>query len=426
VTAPSQATEGHPVRAAAAPARVAFSYLALFASLYAAQGVVYAYFMNFNIRFMVRAGVPEVIANHIQSLALLPFVFKFLVGPLSDRVNFFGWGHRKPYIILGLIIQGLGLVGLSLVNPGIHRAGFAALAIATVAGLALYDTCCDGMVVDITPADDRARVQAVLMVSRFLAAMICSQCFGSWLHLAQAAPAAGYLEVLWTCAALGLAPLVLAFWQREPERSIEAEAFQWAALGVLIRPRSLALLAFGMLYALVGLGVEQNLPLYYERALQIQPDGVGTLGAIRNIGRALGAVLIPLALPRLGRRAVLIIGVLAISASSAGQAAASGLASAGIWAALFGMANGWDDALFYVLAMEASDPRMAASTYALFMAVTNLSVAGGSLVASVVAAVGRYWPAFLMSGLVALGALPLVPSLSRPALRPESRDAVAV
>ena len=57
-------------------------------------------------------------------------------------------------------------------------------------------------------------------------------------------------------------------------------------------------------------------------------------------------------------------------------------------AALFGAANGWTDAVFYVLAMEASDPRMAASTYALFMAVTNLSVAGGSLFARLAASLG--------------------------------------
>jgi MFS transporter, PAT family, beta-lactamase induction signal transducer AmpG len=414
VTGPIQAAEDSEAPASTRPERVALRYLALFASLYAVQGVVYAYFMNFNIRFMVRSGVPEVAANHIQSLALLPFVFKFLAGPLSDRVNFFGWGHRKPYIVLGLLVQGLGLIGLSLVNPGTHGAAFSALAILTVSGLAFYDTCCDGMVVDITPAGDRARVQAVLMVSRFLAATVCSLGFGTWLGQAQAAPALGYREVLWTCAALGLAPLALALILSDPRRSAEADHFQWAALRVLIRPRSLALLAFGTLYATVGLGVEQNLPLYYERALQIRLDGVGTLGALRNIGRAAGAMLLPLALPRLGRRSVLTIGILALAATSAGQAAAGGFPTATGWAFVFGMANGWDDALFYVLAMEASDPRMAASTYALFMAVTNLSVLGGSVVASAISAFGRYWPAFLLSGLVALGALPLVRPLSRP------------
>ena len=65
------------------------------------------------------------------------------------------------------------------------------------------------------------------------------------------------------------------------------------------------------------------------------------------------------------------------------QAVPSGPVTAGLAAGAFGAANGWTDAVFYVLAMEASDPRMAASTYALFMAVTNISVVGGSLFARV-------------------------------------------
>jgi hypothetical protein len=73
--------------------------------------------------------------------------------------------------------------------------------------------------------------------------------------------------------------------------------------------------------------------------------------------------------------------------------------------------------------MEASDPRMAASTYALFMAVTNVSVTGGSLFAQADAALGdRYRPTFLAAALAALAALVLIPPLARPArpAKPES------
>src|SRR5208282_3622560 len=93
----------------------------------------------------------------VQSLALLPFILKFLGGPLSDRFNLLGFGHRKPYIMIGLVVQSLGLLGLSLMHPAGNLAGFTALALLTVAGLALYDTCCDGMVIDVTPPADRDR-----------------------------------------------------------------------------------------------------------------------------------------------------------------------------------------------------------------------------------------------------------------------------
>jgi hypothetical protein len=78
------------------------------------------------------------------------------------------------------------------------------------------------------------------------------------------------------------------------------------------------------------------------------------------------------------------------------------------------MANGWNDALFCVMAMEASDPRMAASTFAIFMAVSNLSVAGDALFLEAVGWLGRgYGPVFLLASGLVLGLLGLVPTLAR-------------
>ena len=218
------------------PRRVAPGYLALFASLYALQGVVVAYFFNYNQLYMIAGGVSSTTAADAQSLALVPFILKFLGGPISDRFNLLGWGHRKPYIVLGLVVQSLGLVGLSLVHPGTSLRAFTALAVVTVAGLALYDTCCDGMVIDVTPPADRDRVQGMLVASRAAAAMVCTLGFGFLLEATGNGPGRGS-PVLWICAGLGLVPLVLALASPEPRRAGDAESFQWRALGVLVKPR---------------------------------------------------------------------------------------------------------------------------------------------------------------------------------------------
>jgi MFS family permease len=220
--------------------------------------------------------------------------------------------------------------------------------------------------------------------------------------------------VLWVCAGLGLFPLAQALLVREPKRAADAERFQWAALRVLITPRAFVLLAFGATYALVAYGVEINLSPYYH-ALHLNERTIGSLASVRYIGRAAGAALLPVAMSRLGRRGVLVLGIAALAATTAGQAAVGGPGSAAFWGFTFGAANGWDDALFCVLAMEASDPRMAASTYALFMAVSNVSVAGGGLFAKGNMMLGgRYTSAFLLAGLLALVALPMIPPLARP------------
>lgn len=407
--------------------RLPAPFLALSLLVYAVQGVVFAYFINFNPTYMSAGGVDERTVATVQTIALLPFILKFLAGPLSDRFPLFGLGHRRPYILLGLILQAVGLLGLASLSGLEGRVPlFAALALITVAGLALYDTCADGLILDLTPPADRARVQGLVMGARFLCATLFSLLFGLWLQRTGNGPGRGY-PVLWTCAALTLVPLALAAVLPEPARRPSGDAFDWSALGVLVRPRSLALLAFGAFYAVVSYGVEINLPLFYHR-LDYGDAAIGGFGAARNLGRAAGALLLPLGLIRLGRRWTMRLAVLGLALTQAAQAL--GTPDAGPWVGVlsfcFGVANGWTDALFYVLAMEASDPRLAASTYALFMAVSNLSVTGGLFFGLLTSAFGgRYPPAFLAAALLTLPALAMIWPLARPPVDPTTEPAHA-
>jgi MFS transporter, PAT family, beta-lactamase induction signal transducer AmpG len=399
--------------------RVAPLHLVLFASLYAIQGVAIAYFFNFTQPYMSAAGLDAATIGRVQSLALIPLILRFLGGPLSDRVNLFGLGHRRPYIVIGLALQSLGFLGLSLVNPASHVWGFTAVATTTVLGLALYDTANDGMILDTIPTDVRPRTQGFFIASRFVGAMLGSIGFGMWLEHTKNGPGRGD-GPLWACAGLGLIPLLLTIAIPERPRTDDSESFRWEALGVLIQPRSLVLLAFGTLYASVAYAVELNLSPYYH-SLKYGEGAVGIFGASRYVGRAAGALLLGLLAPRLGRRNVLALGALGLAVAVAGQSLVLGSdvrfigeATAMALALAFGLANGWDDALFYILAMDASDPRMAASTCALFMSVTNLSVLGGGVFASLVMTFGgHYTPAFLSSGAGMLLALVMVPALSR-------------
>ncbi len=401
--------------------RIRPAELALAVSLYALQGVVVAYLLNYNKSYMIAGGVGERTAGLVETAVLLVLVFKFLLGPLSDRFSPFGLGHRRPFIVVGLLAQSCGLVGLSVVHPGVNLAGFAAMAYLAVIGLALYDTCCDGFVIDVTPPDDRVRVQGLLQVARFLATMLCTWGFGTWMSVTDVGPGKSG-GVLWTCAGLGLPPLLMALFIRERVRSAAAESFQWSGLKVLLRPRALTLLAFGALYGIVGLGVEFNLSRYYIH-IGYGQDGVGSFSALRYAGRAAGALLLPVLKTRLGRRGELVVGLIALAATTAGQSTVAGPLSTGGWAFAFGMANGWNDALFCVLAMEASDPRMAASTFAVFMAISNVSVLGDAIFLEVVHLMhGQYRPVLLGSAVLAIGLLAIVPALSSHRSKEDAAD----
>src|SRR5262249_15474936 len=153
-------------------------------------------------------------------------ILRFLGGPLSDRVNLFGLGHRRPFIVLGLAMQGAGLVGMTRVNPALHLGPFTALAVLTVLGLALYDTATDGMILDSPTDAERPRVQGGLVAARFLGAMLTSALFGAWLRRTGNGPGRGDAVIL-ACAALGLVPMALALMLPERPRGGPHEGFRW-------------------------------------------------------------------------------------------------------------------------------------------------------------------------------------------------------
>ena len=397
--------------------RVAPGYLALFASIYALQGVVVAYFFNYNQLFMIAGGSRAARSPRTpRAWPWFPSSSSSWAGRSPTASTSWAGDIASPTSSSGWWCSRWDSSACRWCIPGSSLAGFTALAVLTVTGLALYDTCCDGMVIDVTPPSDRDRVQGLLVASRAAAAMFCTLGFGFLLEATGNGPGRGS-PVLWICAGWGHSPGSGAGLAGAP-RADDAESFQWRALGVLVKPRALVLLAFGAFYALVGYGVEINLSPFYGRELQLREGAIGGLGAARYVGRVLGAALLPVLALRMGRSWILTTGLLALAASTAAQALISGPWQAALAGGAFGAANGWTDAVFYVLAMEASDPRMAASTYALFMAVTNISVAGGSLFARLASALGNagqpgYRLAFLITGAFVLLAWPSVRPLGR-------------
>ena len=303
-------------------ARVSAGYLALFATLYAIQGVVVAYFFNFNALYMKGANppVPDETIGWVQTLATVPLMIKFLGGPISDRFSLLGMGHRKPYIVLGLLVQALGLLALSKVDPGRHLAGFAAAGLFTVLGLALYDTCCDGLILDVTPPADRQRVQGTLVASRFLATMACSWGFGHWLARVGNGPGRGD-GVLWACAGLTLIPLVLALagpraGPRPRRRGVPLGGPGRPDAAPSPGPPGLRGAVFGRLLR----RRDQPEPLLPIPEVRRRPGGRLRLDALPRQGR--GAALAAARRDRgSGRRGVLLGGVLALAATTAGQVA---------------------------------------------------------------------------------------------------------
>ncbi len=105
----------------------AFKYT-MFGLLYFSQGTILSYFTALNALYLLDNGLTMSDVGILGTIAMIPFILKIFLGFLSDKVNLFGKGHRKPYILIGLTIQIIFLLVVSFINPKTHFSLFVAAA----------------------------------------------------------------------------------------------------------------------------------------------------------------------------------------------------------------------------------------------------------------------------------------------------------
>ncbi|MHB8086835.1 MAG: MFS transporter, partial [Anaerolineaceae bacterium] len=194
----------------------------MFALLYFTQGTILGYFASVNALYLMGSGFDMGKVGIFSTIALIPFVIKILFGMLSDRFNFLGFGHRKPYIFMGLAVQAVCLLIVAQINPTNHYWGFVLLAFLLQLGMAFYDTCTDGLALDITPTNEQGILQGFMVGGRSVGVIVAASAAG---FIAQ------YLNwpaVFYFLAILTLIPIPLLFFIKDSGRA-QGLSFNWAA-----------------------------------------------------------------------------------------------------------------------------------------------------------------------------------------------------
>jgi PAT family beta-lactamase induction signal transducer AmpG len=224
--------------------------LTMFASLYFVQGAALAYFRNFHKPYLSGFGVDPDVIGLLSSILLVPFVLKIFIGMLSDRVNLAGMGHRKPYMLVGLLLAALAFGAAGYVLPDRFFLAFAALIVLGSFSVTLFDSTTDGLALDTTPRAEQGAVQGVMVGGRALGIIILSLVFGSLV------PTQGFRVVFLIIAGIMLIPLAWVLRVREPAERDDSRRFHWAAFGALTQPRFLLFAAYAVFYSFVSFGID--------------------------------------------------------------------------------------------------------------------------------------------------------------------------
>lgn len=378
----------------------------MFGLLYFAQGAILSYFTALNALYLLSFNLTMSQVGLFSAIALTPFILKILLGMLSDKVNLLGHGHRKPYIILGLLVQAGCLFIVPFVHPGLYFGLLAFVAFVLMTGMALYDTCTDGLALDTTPPEEEGAVQGIMVGGRALGVVVISAVLGLLAQLTN------WTVAFWTLGIITLLPLVLVFRVRERQRPSH-RAFEWRAFRAFGRRQVIALALLGALYSLVINGANEIVNPFLENQFGIDYAAAGLYTAVWGLGVVLGGLTGGRLTDRIGHRQAA-LGALATSLVTVlALAAVRSPAMAWPIVFVFGLAFGYYETVYFATSMDLTDARIAASMFAILMAVANLGTGVGfALSGALVDGIGYRWT-FVAIAALNLLALPLIPLIFR-------------
>lgn len=379
-----------------------------FGALYVAQGATLGYFLTFNILYLRAQGLGAADIGIFQATLVLPFILKIPLGMLSDRFSLLGLGHRLPYILLGLLLQ-IGCFGwLPLIALPDGLGSFFAVSLLAVVGMALYDTCTDGLAVETTPDNERALVQGVMVGAR-ASGILLVLLVGGWLT-----DRLGWATVFHLVGVLTLPALLLSLVHRRRDARRPAGGFSWDAFRELGRREVMLVALIGLIFTLSLDGVMSFLS-FHPDAFGVSDIGLlSGLVAISMVGRIVGAIVSARQSDRLGHRRSIGFAVLLSAFTCLGLALQLGAIPLALTCLVFGFAYGYYQAVYAAIAMALSDPRIAASMFAVFMMFLNIGVAAGQGLGGLVTEALGFGGLAVLMALLGLSNLLLVRRLQMP------------
>jgi len=379
-----------------------FRRLALFGAVYFVEGAVLTYFSTFNVLYLRTFGLSYTRIGIVGGITLVPFVLKIFIGLLSDRVNLAGLGHRKPYIVLGLVLQSLAFLLIPLVSPVNQFSFFIVVCVLAALGMSTYDTCTDGLSIDTTPEEERGTVQGIMVGGRALSAIVTAAAIG---FLSQRGL---WPTVFILIGGLGLLIIPLALAVGEPKKRPPGKEFSRAAFRSLLNWAFLLFLLLGLVYPLALYSANGMIGAFLNEELRVTLERVGLYTSVFGIGAVVGSLVGGPLMSRIGRRASITAALLLTSAVTFGLAALPSTGSAWAVVFLFGVAFGYYETVYMAIGMDFSDPRIAAFMFAFIMAVGNIGIGLGAPLAGVLVDVIDFRWMFVVFAVVNLLALPCV------------------
>ncbi len=394
--------------------------LASFTAFYFAQGVPIG---------LLSIAIPAWLAAHGSTLAevasytgivTLPWGFKLIAGPFMDRFAFPAMGRRRPWVIGAQLGLTLAMATLMFVPDGTHLVLLTVVAFIVNLFAAVQDVAVDGMAIDVLPETERGRANAFMafgQVAGFSSFAALSGVLLNSFGLPAAALAGtvgiGVVLLLATVVRERVGERILPWTQgaaavREHAPESTFKGIFAGLFRVLFLPMSLVLFVCELLMRMRDGIAMSVVPVFAVQELGFSSADYSTFQGYTGVPIALAGVLLGPLMDRYGVKRLYLIAV-GISAGTTLLFAASSLWWPNVsYVIATSIVIGLCGQLFFIgyiaLAMNLCSPRVAASQFAIYMSLANLSRSIGAVGFSYIAPHVDYTVAFLMMAGLTVGA----------------------
>ena len=268
-------------------------------------------------------------------------------------------------------------------------------------GMALYDTCTDGLALDTTPVSEKGTIQGFMVGGRAIGVIVTASLVGL---LAEKVSWAAVFIVL---AVLTLPPFFFLFKVQEGARPQERN-FNWSAFSAFKQKSVIGLAIIGFIFFLIIAGTNQIVNPFLDFNFQISLSTAGFFTTIWGVGVVIGSIAGGTIINKVGNRNAVLISMAIAVISIFSLAVITKLTAAWFLVGLFGLCYGTYQTVYFALAMEYTDPRIAATMFSILMAVTNIGQGIGMGITGALSDSLGFQTTFIIMAVLNFAALPFL------------------
>lgn len=364
-----------------------FKY-SLFGSLYFSEGLMIAITTVVTLLYLREKAVPIPITTIIVGVANIPWILKFIWGPIVDHFNKFG---RKMFILFGGLLSVSSMFLVSMVDPGISLIPFTLLIFLGHIGIGFIDVSTDAWAIDISTEKDRGKINGSMFTGQYSAWALGAAFFpfiGSNF---------GYSYAYLTNGCIILLILIFPFLVKEKIRS----KLKHRIASIVIKDfkkKTIQLIAIFSPLVFMNEGIlSYIMPIYMRDNLGINDVQIGLISMILPIFLAIGSLAGGITTDRVGRKLALYIFIGLNAIFTASLIYANNWWKLSVIYGIIGFLMGAHSTVSCALFMDVTNPKVSATEYGIFTGIANVGLNGGGMITGSLVATFGFGRTFLFS-----------------------------